>query len=136
MGTVVDTVVVPDVGAMMFVPHMVIAVSIMVRSVDTLVVLVLDPVVVMLTDVGVTNGVSGMVIAVKTSMISVDLVMVTVVDTVVPDVGAMMFVPHMVIAVWIMMSYVMSQHKTNKKNEYHFYIMNIVDTYYFSIIKK
>merc|ERR1711868_298611 len=90
---------------MMFVPHMVIAVSIMVRSV------------VMLADVGVTNGVSGMVIAVKTSMISVDLVMVTVVDTVVPDVGAMMFVPHMVIAVWIMMSYVMSKKKKLEETE-------------------
>merc|ERR1719163_1405789 len=105
METVVDTVV-PDAGAMISVPVMVIAVLTSTTYVDPSVVLVVDLVVVMLTDVGVMPTVSTMVIAVVILMMFVNLVMVTVVDTVVPDAGAMISVPDMVIAVLITTCYV------------------------------
>merc|ERR1712093_575026 len=133
METVVDTVV-PDVGAMMFVLPMEIAVLIMtsyaplklpkleeldkkslsnktkdlVTTIEvptTMMDLVLDPVVVMLMAAGVIPSASGTEIAVVISMMSVDLVMEIVVDTVVPDVGAMMFVLPMEIAVLIITCY-------------------------------
>jgi len=72
----------------------------------TKMVLVQDHVVDMEMVAGVTLSVSGMVTAVMISMVSVDLVMVTVVVTVVPDAGAILSVPVMVIAVLISTTYV------------------------------
>jgi hypothetical protein len=85
------------------------------KPLNTKMALVVDHVVVMETDVGVMPTASIMEIAVVISTVSVDLVTVIVMDTVVPDAGAMISVPVMVIAVLITPCYVPK--KVNNKKD-------------------